>query len=319
LEINIKDINKVIFAGLDNGGKTSILLLLNKKFSLLSSIKPTFKAKRALKDLSLLGTSIVNWDLGGQESYRSDYLKNKEKYFLDVRTIFYVIDIQDSKRFNEALDYLKRILDALRELEIQFPNFLILFHKCDPDIKNSEKIIKNIENLKEKIKASDLNIDFSFYKTSIFDEPSILKAFSDGVISVSAKAKMIQSLLKEYTGKTFNSAAVLLDRQGFIIGSRATKPEYETIIEETAPRFIQTIEKLEEWKINPIDIVTNIEFPLKTEENTREGIIFMRKLDINEERLYIVSLCLNKKIKIKSYEYLPILAENIKNLLEKFE
>jgi hypothetical protein len=81
----------------------------------------------------------------------------------------------------------------------------------------------------------------------------------------------------------------------------------------------QALEKLEEWDINTIDIVTNVEFPEKHSESQKEGIIFLRKLDIEDIRLYLVALCLNKKVKIKSYEYLPLLAENLKNLLESFD
>ncbi|NGX49154.1 MAG: hypothetical protein K940chlam5_00750 [Candidatus Anoxychlamydiales bacterium] len=100
---------------------------------------------------------------------------------------------------------------------------------------------------------------------------------------------------------------------------RTTNESYQKICEAIAPRLTQALEKLEEWDINTIDIVTNIEFPEKQSDFKRKGIIFLRKLDIGNTRLYLVALCLNKKVKIKSYEYLPILANNLKNLLESFE
>ncbi len=62
-----KDLKKILFCGLENGGKTSILLMLDKRFSLLPTVKPTIKAKRTFHTNSLLGTSIVRWDLGGQK------------------------------------------------------------------------------------------------------------------------------------------------------------------------------------------------------------------------------------------------------------
>ena len=128
---------------------------------------------------------------------------------------------------------------------------------------------------------------------------------------------MIQSLLSEYTKKTYSSAAVLLDQQSFIIASRSTNESYQQICESVAPRLAYTMEKLEEWKIDTVDIVTTIKFPLSEDiKDDKEGIIFLRKLDVKNERLYLVSLCLNRKIQVKSYEYLPQLAENLKNLLE---
>lgn len=63
-----KELKKILFCGLENGGKTSILLTLDKKFSLLPTVKPTIKARRTVHTNSLLGISIIRWDLGGQRS-----------------------------------------------------------------------------------------------------------------------------------------------------------------------------------------------------------------------------------------------------------
>ena len=293
---------------------------MNKRFSLLTSLKPTYQADITSQQLSsFLGFEVSNWDLGGQEGYRKTYLENKERFFTDIRTMFYVIDIQDPERFNEAVEYLQKVVNTVMELNPDYQEFFVLLHKVDPDIKNDKEIFKNLDIIQDKINALETEAKFSFYITSIHDDSSLIKPFSDGVISVSRKAKLIQTLLKEYTTKTFNSAAVLLDRHCFIIASRATKVDYERICQEIAPRFSQAIERLEDWEINPLDIVTNIEFPISDSENNKEGIIFLRKLDINGERLYLIALCLNKKIKAMSYEYLPLLAKNLKNLLETYK
>ena len=316
-----KQLSKVLFLGLDNGGKTSILLLLAGKFSLLTSIKPTLKAKITSQALStFLGMDVASWDLGGQKKYREMYLQNKEKYFTDIQTIFFVIDVQEPERFDEAYDYLKEVVDIVVGLNPEHTNFFILLHKFDPDIKKNKEVISSVILLKDRIKAINTNYKFFFYETSIHDEVSLVKPFSDGVISVSHKALMIQSLLKEYTKKSFNSAAVLLDSHCFIIASRATKEDYEIICQEIAPRMTQSIERLEDLGVcKTNDIETNIMFPAPETGIDREGIIFLRKLDLNKERMYLIALCLNKKIKIKAVEYLPLLAENLKNLLETFE
>ena len=91
---NSVELEKVLFIGLEEGGKTSILLLLDRKFSLLPSVKPTIKAKRTYYTNSLLGVHITRWDLGGQKGYRkiifvtndselSTY-KEREDGFLDA-------------------------------------------------------------------------------------------------------------------------------------------------------------------------------------------------------------------------------------------
>ncbi len=314
-----KEFKKILFCGLESGGKTSILLILDRKFSLLASVKPTIKARRTLHTNSLLGTTIVRWDLGGQKSYRKIYLGDKSKYFTEMQSIFYVIDIQAPKKFEEALLFLKDIVNITSESHLDNFQLLILLHKCDPDIKNSSTIINNIIFLENEIKSIIKDVRFSILKTSIYDEPSLLKAFSDGVFYATHRSKMFETLLKDYMGKTYNSSTLLLDQNCFIIASRSTNQAYQEICESIAPRLTQALEKLEEWDINTIDIVTNVEFPEKHSVSQKGGIIFLRKLDIDDTRLYLVALCLNKNVKIKSYEYLPLLAENLKNLLESFD
>ncbi len=315
----IGEFKKILFCGLESGGKTSILLLLDKKFSLLSAVKPTIKAKRTLHTNSLLGTKIVRWDLGGQKSYRKIYLGEKSKYFTEMQSIFYVIDIQAPKKFEEALIFLKDIINITSESHLDNFQLLILLHKCDPDIKHNDNITNNIKFIENEISSIIKDLKYSILKTSIYDEPSLLKAFSDGVFYATRRSDMFQTLLKDYMSKTYNSSTLLLDQNCFIVASRSTNQAYQEICESIAPRLTQALEKLEEWDINTIDIVTNVEFPEKHSESQKEGIIFLRKLDIGDIRLYLVALCLNKNVKIKSYEYLPLLAENLKNLLESFE
>ncbi|MFX1408761.1 MAG: ADP-ribosylation factor-like protein [Promethearchaeota archaeon] len=310
---------KIMLCGLEDAGKTSILLVLDKKFSLLTSVAPTIKAKRTSHTNKLLGISITRWDLGGQKSFRKIYIDNKSKYFTEMRSIFYVIDIQSKDKFTEALSYLKDIINIISHNPPENFQLLILFHKYDPDIKNKKEILDNLSFLEKKINSLIKKLNFSVYRTSIYDDSSLLKAFSDGVFTATEKSKLLQSLLRDYMSKTYTSSTLLLDQNCFIIASRATDDAYQGICEAIAPRLTNALEKLEEWDIDTKDIITNIEFPQNNVEDSREGIIFLRKLEINNDRLYLIALCLNKRIQKKSYDYLPILAKNLKNLLESFE
>ena len=139
-----KELKKILFCGLENGGKTSVLLLLDKKFSLLPTVKPTIKAKRTVHTNSLLGISIIRWDLGGQKSYRKIYLGEKSKYFTEMQSIFYVIDIQAPEKFEESLAFLKDIVAITSDSRPDNFQFLILLHKCDPDIKKNKEILEKI-------------------------------------------------------------------------------------------------------------------------------------------------------------------------------
>lgn len=314
-----KELKKILFCGLENGGKTSILLLLDKKFSLLSTVKPTIKARRTVHTNSLLGITVIRWDLGGQKSYRKIYLGDKSRYFTEMQSIFYVIDIQAPKKFEKSLLFLKDIVSLISDIHPQNFQFLILLHKCDPDIKYRADIQDNLNYIETELLSIIKSVKFSIFKTSIYDDSTLIKAFSDGVFYATHKSNMFQTLLKDYMSKTYNSSTLLLDQNCFIIASRSTDDEYQKICESVAPRLTQALEKLEEWDINTVDIVTNIEFSQISSNSHKEGIIFLRKLDIIDTRFYLVALCLNKNVKNRSYEYFPLLADNLKNLLESFE
>ncbi|MFW9937452.1 MAG: ADP-ribosylation factor-like protein, partial [Candidatus Thorarchaeota archaeon] len=92
---------KIIFAGLDDSGKTSFLLSVDRKFSKLIGLKPTLGAK--VSSIEALGATIFLWDLGGQLKFRESYLNKAEIYLYEADLIFYFIDIKNPKRFEESI------------------------------------------------------------------------------------------------------------------------------------------------------------------------------------------------------------------------
>jgi len=161
---------KILIMGLDNSGKTSIILSLKKNTNLLSyySLKPTH------------GVEIINiqnqkdyysiWDFGGQEEYRKEYLNNLEKYILKSDKIIFVIDIQDIDRYELALDYISKIIDFLKnnDLNVRLSVFL---HKFDPNLDKkdqySDEMIKSrlINKIREIIPS---NFNYDIFKTTIY-------------------------------------------------------------------------------------------------------------------------------------------------------
>ena len=177
-------LQKVIVVGLDNAGKTAILSRFGRRLGIkdLSSLEPTKGVNRLTFDTdSKKKTQILIWDFGGQEQYREDYIKNPEKYFIQTDLLIYVIDVQDSERFDDSFDYFEEILKTLKTLEEE-PYILIFFHKVDPDIKGDSKILLNIEYLKDKVKnlmEDKYQMDYEIYITSIYslisNEPEFAK------------------------------------------------------------------------------------------------------------------------------------------------
>ncbi len=139
---------KIVFAGLDNSGKTSMILGLEKKYSKLAGgVQPTKGDSRSQS--SIMGLTISIWDLGGQESYRTKYVKDAaELYLFDIDLLFYLIDVRDKKRFEESVVYYKQILQVLAKFE-QNPPVIICLHKSEASQETEPSI-----NLKENITAA---------------------------------------------------------------------------------------------------------------------------------------------------------------------
>lgn len=181
--IESKGLNqKVLVAGLDAAGKTSLLSKFGGRLG-ISEMISTHPTKGVVR--MKFGDTKLNlfiWDLGGQIEYRERYLRNPEQYFIQLDLLIYVIDVQDPKRFDESLDYFEKIVDSIIILE-ETPFVLIFLHKYDPDLKNDSKILLNIELLKDNInellkkKFNDLKLEV--YLTSIYSlisrEPQFAK------------------------------------------------------------------------------------------------------------------------------------------------
>lgn len=154
--------------GLDNSGKTSIILSLKKNTNLLSylSLKPTPGLK--IETVEDEDNKFYMWDFGGQERYRNSYLQQFESYLTKVNKIIFVIDVQDDKRFDLALSYLKDIIERL--IDAKHIEFSIFLHKCDPNIyyldkSIDEKIMILTDRLNEILKP---NHNYKIFKSSIY-------------------------------------------------------------------------------------------------------------------------------------------------------
>lgn len=161
---------KILIMGLDNSGKTSILLCLRGIKNLLSfySIKPTKGAD--VVNFTISNSNYNTWDFGGQEAFREEYLENFDNYITGTNKIIYVIDIQDINRYNLALNYMEEVIKLLQKYKRNI-DFSIFLHKFDPDLeqynkKVTENTVKELMNLiKEKIPP---NYNYSIHKTSIY-------------------------------------------------------------------------------------------------------------------------------------------------------
>lgn len=247
LEENDHDVRKIIFVGLDNAGKTSIILALLREMSKLAVISPTRHAKR--RTLEFLGMKISEWDLGGHERYRRQYLENAEFYFRGTDILIYVIDIQDYDRIVESYTYLNQILKKLNELKLN-PAIYIFFHKNDPNITDSIqiKINNTISYIKEKIEANQNSNKFKLYKTTIFDLSSITNAISKIFLNLFSRVEVIKRAIQEFVLKSGIEGIELLDDNSLIIGSYYQNNNIKRILNSLSPYFLRLNDGFENLK-----------------------------------------------------------------------
>jgi len=229
--------SKLLFTGLDNAGKTTIIYGIQREFSKIAFLKPTRGAQRRI--FEFMGREIAEWDLGGQISYRISYLKNPGKYFDDTEIAIYVIDIQNRVRLPEAISYLKDVVDQFTKLEIAPPIYIFL-HKYDPALRrNALNEMKNLEvEIKEKIKRNVEYKQIFYYNTSIYDLPSIIKAMSEILLSLYSKSELIEKTIVEFGKKTYSDGIVLLDDNSLIIGSYYKDEETKNLLSASTPYFL---------------------------------------------------------------------------------
>ncbi|MBY8980988.1 MAG: hypothetical protein KGD72_11405 [Candidatus Lokiarchaeota archaeon] len=229
--------SKLLFTGLDNAGKTTIIHGIQREFSKIAFLKPTRGAQRRI--FEFMGREIAEWDLGGQISYRISYLKNPGKYFDDTEITVYVIDVQNRVRLPEAISYLKDVVNRFKSLEIAPPIYVFL-HKYDPALRrNALNEMKNLEvEIKDKIKSTVDYKEIFYYTTSIYDLPSIIKAMSEILLSLYPKSELIDKTILEFGKKTYSDGIVLLDDNSLIVGSYYKDEETKNLLTASTPYFL---------------------------------------------------------------------------------
>jgi GTP-binding protein EngB required for normal cell division len=184
---------KVIFTGLANAGKSSILNVLNKQFHKLANMVPTMGVERSLS--TILGFQVTSWDLGGQDQYRTEYLTTKQETLLEADLMVFVVDMQDWNNYKESLDYYKKVLEIIKGAD-EHPYIVICLHKLDPEVYNDYK--KNIADIMKLFEEASQEWEYKFFITSIYNRRSIVEAFSFGITQFLPKKKSLDLILRNF-------------------------------------------------------------------------------------------------------------------------
>ena len=157
--------SKILIMGLENSGKTSIILSLKRDVNLLSyfSLKPT--KGYSIEEVKDLDKIFHIWDFGGQAQYRVEHLKNMKNYIDATKKLIYVVDVQDKKKYDASIEYLSEILKILKD-ENLIPDVSVFLHKYDPNLEFEEKDLNEIINKIKKTVPTDFS--YTLFKTTIF-------------------------------------------------------------------------------------------------------------------------------------------------------
>lgn len=133
---------RILLLGLDNAGKTSILIQYKEKTFMPAAV-PTIGLN--IEQLEYMGFNLTFWDVGGQA------VRLWKHYFDSINAIIYVVDSTDKERVLKARDEMHRIS---KDPALTGVPYLIMLNKIDLEDKRM-----SAAELKSKLEVEKLSID----------------------------------------------------------------------------------------------------------------------------------------------------------------
>ena len=162
--------NKIVFLGLSQSGKTSIIKTVFEGRAPEDTINQvaTVRFERMIYDYK--DYSIFTYDVGGQISYLDEAIEvTKEEIFTNVKALIFVVDASNIGTFTSSRQYLLKTLRNIYQYS-ENPGVFIFAHKMDlikEDYREEAiRVFKEYFDL-EQYEALEL------FETSIYDDSTI--------------------------------------------------------------------------------------------------------------------------------------------------
>ena len=159
----IRKARKVVFLGLSNSGKSSVVNILEKEYNKTDLEQPSPTQGFKVSLLRRNNRNINVWELGGDD----DTIQFWKCYFTNVNGIVFVIDGSDPNNKHRSISLL---YDISREKSLEGVAILILIHKSGKEIDIAE-INKNGVHIfgKRKFRAFDTSTESPETVVSAFE------------------------------------------------------------------------------------------------------------------------------------------------------
>ncbi len=235
--------SKIAVVGLAGVGKTCLLKTLFHEFDEIDIIEPTHNIERSMTEFLVHPLSI--WDFGGQLKYTRNYLSSPHKYFHQISQLFFIVDVQNTDKIQEAIDYFNLVVSRVNLCN---PNthITIIYNKFDPIFPDPLVLSSNLE--KFKIQALMILKSFGFgyqaFRTSFYAPMLVMTAFSKSMLENPAIYDEISSSLAKFANIHKIDGAIVFTPQGFGLGYYISEKLKKIELRELFIKFFTKIEQM---------------------------------------------------------------------------
>jgi GTPase SAR1 family protein/predicted regulator of Ras-like GTPase activity (Roadblock/LC7/MglB family) len=256
---------KFLLMGMSNVGKTSIFQVvfegkLPHETKILMPTVGTERHEIVLSSDQKSKTSLMIWDLGGQEKFMGRYFTEPELTFGEASVLIFVIDAYNVDMYEESRRNLHKCVTLIKKhgtrptnLPKNETNIFCLLHKMDQFGSNREEQYKQlIDYFRLNPETNEQQTDILFFDTSIFDS-SIFSAWTKITQKIVPKSSKLNLMAQEFKEDLKAYAVLIIEkRTGLPISASRTLLDDSALIGSTSRIMIMLEKVLPEFELTKL-------------------------------------------------------------------